>query len=94
MAHQVVLNWTASTDPVVGYNVYRSLTAGSEAGPALNATPIVGTTYTDIAVAAGTKYDYVVTAVSAAGVESVHSNEASNIAVPLFPPTNLVAVAS
>lgn len=101
MAHSVTLTWTASTDLVVppaagtGYNVYRSTTVGGEKAPALNgATLIAAEGFVDSTVAAGQVYDYVVTAVGAGGVESVHSNEASNVQVPILPPTGLVAVAA
>jgi fibronectin type 3 domain-containing protein len=94
MAHQVTLNWTASTDVVAGYNVYRGTNPpGNEGATPINASLVVGTMYIDTAVTAGEKLDYVVTAVSSAGVESVHSNE-SAVTVPIFPPTGLVAVAS
>jgi len=94
MAHQALLTWTASTDVVAGYNVYRGTNPpGNEGATPINATLVTGLTYTDLAVTAGEKLDYVVTAVSAAGVESVHSNEVS-ATIPIFPPTGLTAVAS
>jgi fibronectin type 3 domain-containing protein len=94
MAHQVTLNWVASTDPVAGYNVYRGTNPpGGEGATPINSTLVAGLTYTDLAVTAGEKVDYVVTAVSAQGVESIHSNEVA-VQVPLFPPTGLTAVAS
>ncbi len=87
--HQAVLNWIASTDNPASYNVYRGTNPpGNEGATPINTTPIIGTTYTDLAVTGGEKVDYVVTAVSSAGVESVHSNEVS-ATVPLFPPTGL-----
>ncbi len=97
MAHSITLTWMASTDLAVppvagtGYNVYRSTTVGGEAAPALNSTLIQDEKYVDTTVVAGQKYDYVVTAVGAGGVESVHSTEATNVQVPILPPTNLVA---
>ena len=100
MAHNVTLSWIASPDlttpPALGsgYNVYRSLTVGGETAPALNASLITALTYVDNAVVGGQTYDYVVTAVGLNGKESVHSNEASNVQVPILPPTGLLAVAS
>jgi fibronectin type 3 domain-containing protein len=99
MPHSVTLNWVASTDLTnppaagTGYNVYRSTTVGGESAPALNSSLITALTYTDSAVEAGQVYDYVVTAVGPGGVESIHSNEASNVRVPIAPPTGLTAVA-
>ena len=74
--HSVTLNWTASTSTnVTGYNVYRGLTSG---GPytKVNASLIVGTTYTDVNVQAGQTYYYVTTAVDSNSNESVYSNQA------------------
>jgi len=94
MSHSVTLTWIASTDTVAGYNVYRGTNPpGNEGATPINASLVVGTTYTDLAVTAGEKLDYVVTAVSSQGVESVHSNE-SAVTVPIFPPSGLVAVAA
>ena len=88
------MTWVASTDPAAGYNVYRSTNPpGNEGATPLNASPIVGLTYTDLAVTAGEKLGYQITAVSAQGVESPHTAEV-DVTVPLFPPTGLVAVAS
>lgn len=72
----VVLNWNASTSQVVGYKVYRSGTSGG-AYNLLSASAVNALTYTDTTVSAGSTYYYVVTAVDSAGVESVHSNQAS-----------------
>jgi len=70
------LTWQASTSVVTGYNVYRSTTNG---GPYLkvNTTLITQLSYTDSGLTASTTYYYVTTAVNAAGVESVYSNQAS-----------------
>ena len=94
MVHQVSLSWVASTDAVAGYNVYRGTNPpGNEGATPINSALVTGTTFVDTNVTAGEKLDYVVTAVSASGVESVHSNEVT-ATVPLQPPSNLVAVAS
>lgn len=89
MAHSAVLNWVASVDTVAGYNVYRGTNPpGNEGATPINTSLVTGTTYTDLAVTAGEKVDYVITAVSSVGVESVHSNEVS-ATIPIFPPTGL-----
>jgi len=76
--HTVQLTWNASTSSVVGYRVYRSETSGSSytslTGSTLNAL-----TYNDSTVTSGSTYYYVVTAVDAAGVESVYSNQATAV---------------
>ncbi len=73
---QVALSWTASTSQgVVGYNAYRSLTSG---GPytKVNSSLIAATSYTDQTVQSGLTYYYVATAVNAQQVESSYSNQA------------------
>src|SRR5271155_5493666 len=72
----VVLKWNASTSPVLGYNVYRSTTRGSNYVK-INATLVQGLTYTDEAVESGRTYYYVARAVDAANRESVNSNESA-----------------
>jgi len=74
--HSVGLTWLApasSPDQVVGYNVYRS-PSGAGAFQLLNAGIDLTTAYTDSTVQNGLAYDYVVTSVDSAGVESVPSN--------------------
>jgi hypothetical protein len=73
-ATQVSVSWTASSSIVTGYNVYRSTTPGT-GYTKLNASPVVGTGYTDTTVMSGTPYYYVVSAVDANGLESPKSNE-------------------
>uniref|UniRef100_UPI000FDA2D25 malectin domain-containing carbohydrate-binding protein n=1 Tax=Georgenia faecalis TaxID=2483799 RepID=UPI000FDA2D25 len=87
----VALAWTASTSgDTVGYHVYRALENGVEltGAPVSGAAPVAGPTFTDTSVTNGTTYFYVVTAVDAAGNESVASNEV--YAVPR--PENTVAL--
>jgi len=79
-----VINWTASVSPgVIGYNVYRSSSAG---GPfVLVGNLVSGITFTDsnaTAPCTGATYYYVVTAVGAGNLESVASNE---ISISFFP---------
>lgn len=91
MAHSVNLSWVADTDPVAGYNVYRSTTAGTEGATALNSSLIAGLTYNDTTVTAGNTYFYVVRGVSASGVISPNSNE-FEAQVPLSAPGGLTGI--
>jgi Abnormal spindle-like microcephaly-assoc'd, ASPM-SPD-2-Hydin len=80
VAHSVDLSWTApssSTDPVAGYNIYRTISGGSLA--LVNASPDSSTTYVDSTVVSGTTYNYVVKSVDSSGVESVASNEITEV---------------
>lgn len=93
--HFITLSWTASTDTVQGYNIYRSTTEGEESTSItpINSALVTGTTYTDNAVAVGLVYYYEIRAVAGA-VQSVVSNEVVSAAVVPFPPTNLVISAA
>lgn len=75
--HTVDLSWTASPD-VVGYNIYRSTTAG---GPysMINTSLDSATAYTDDTVVSGTTYYYVATAVNSESQDSGYSNQAQAI---------------
>jgi len=76
--YQVDLSWnppTGSTDPAVGYNVYRA-TVGTPF-TVLNSSPISLASWTDTTVQAGATYDYEVTSVDASGVESLPSSVTS-----------------
>ena len=78
-AHQVDLSWNAphsSTDPVVGYNIYRSI-GGSGPFLLMNSFPDALTTYVDNTVVSGTTYSYYAKSVDASGIESTQSNEIS-----------------
>jgi len=78
-SHQVTLTWDApgsSSDPVAGYNVYRSA-SGSSTYQLLNSSVETGTSYVDTNVQSGSTYDYIVKSVDASGVESTASNEAT-----------------
>lgn len=89
MAHQVSLQWVASTDSVSGYNVYRSTSAGAKQNLLNGTTLISGTTYTDSTVTPGSWF-YDVTAVEN-GAESAVSNSVNAVVLPA-PPTNLTLV--
>ena len=71
--HSVSLQWDASASKITYYKVYRGTVSG---GPYnLLATNITATSYTDSSVQSGTTYYYVATSMSAAGVESIVSNQ-------------------
>jgi hypothetical protein len=77
VAHSIDLNWDApssSSDPVAGYNVYRSAN-GSGSFTKLNGSPETQADYTDTAVTSGSTYVYEVKSVDAGGVESGASNQ-------------------
>jgi hypothetical protein len=73
VTHSVSLQWDASTSKIAYYKVYRGTVSG---GPYnVLATNITATSYTDSTVQSGTTYYYVTTALNAAGVESIVSNQ-------------------
>ena len=67
---------TSSSDPVAGYNVYRSPSGGTSYQE-LNTSAITQTSYVDTTVQDGQTYDYIVESVDASGVTSAPSNMAS-----------------
>ncbi|MEA2622083.1 MAG: hypothetical protein QOH61_993, partial [Chloroflexota bacterium] len=76
----VSLGWTANSEPdLAGYNVFRSTTSPvATTGTPLNgATPLTTPGFTDLTVANGTTYRYVVVAVDQASHASPPSSEAS-----------------
>ncbi|MDE3168942.1 MAG: hypothetical protein KGL75_02270, partial [Acidobacteriota bacterium] len=80
-SHTVMLHWAASTSTgVTGYYVYRGTQSGQYT-KINSSSPATGTQFTDPTVAAGTTYNYVVTAVDSSGVESSYS-AASMVSVP------------
>jgi hypothetical protein len=72
--HSVALSWNASTSPVAGYNVYRSLQSG---GPyaKLTGSPLPSTSYADSNVQSGSTYYYVATSITSNADESGYSNQ-------------------
>jgi len=81
LSSTVALSWTASVSAsATGYNVYRSPVQG---GGYVKIGATSALTYTDVTVANGTTYYYVVRAVDAQGNEGDNSNEAS--ATPALP---------
>jgi hypothetical protein len=80
---QVDLSWTAptgSSDPVVGYNVYRAPT-GTSSFQLLNPTQNPQTAFADTTVQGGQTYDYVVKSVDSSNTESAPSNT-TTVSVP------------
>jgi fibronectin type 3 domain-containing protein len=76
VAHEVDLSWlppASSPDPVVGYNIYRSVSGGEFVR--LNSAVSLPTTYVDSTVVSSVSYSYVAKSVDANGVESTASNE-------------------
>lgn len=91
MAHQLTINWTASTDPVDGYNVYRSTISGGESSETspLNLTLIIGTSYIDTTIENFNTYYYEVRA-SYKGILSVVSSQVVSAEVlPYQNPSNV-----
>ncbi len=75
-SHQVALSWDApssSSDPVVGYDIYRS-TGGSSTYQLLDSSADTQATYVDTNVQASATYVYYVTSVDSSGVQSTASN--------------------
>ncbi len=75
VSYEVQLTWdapTSSTDPVVGYNIYRA--TGSGPYQLLNTSVNTPTSFTDSTAVSGSTYNYEVTSVDASGVESAPSN--------------------
>ena len=89
-AHSVSLSWTASTDSVAGYNIYRLAGAcpasGSTGFTKITAAIVTGTTYTDSSITPGAYCYYATSTVN--GAESAPSNFASAVILPA-PPTAL-----
>ena len=74
-SYAVDLSWDApssSTDPVTGYEIYRSLN-GTSTYQLINSSVDTQTTFTDTTVQAGQTYDYVVESVDSSGNESIPS---------------------
>jgi hypothetical protein len=75
-AYTVDLSWNAptnSSDPVVGYYIYRVVIGGSFY-QLLNQSPIGGNTYTDSTVQSGSSYTYYAVSVDGAGNQSAPSD--------------------
>jgi hypothetical protein len=89
MSHQVNLAWTASTDPVDGYNVLRGAVSG---GPytKVNSALVTGATFTDAGPFSTLgPFFYVAESVKGSTV-STFSNETAAVFLPPLPPTALL----
>ena len=80
-AHSVTLTWQApspvgGSGTIGGYNVYRSPVSATNYAK-VNSALIVGLTFTDTSVSAGTSYNYCATAVDSLNEESVCSAPAT-----------------
>jgi Abnormal spindle-like microcephaly-assoc'd, ASPM-SPD-2-Hydin len=73
--HTVGLTWVPSSSPVIGYYVYRGVSASSLSK--LNNSVDATASYTDQGVAGGQTYIYAVTSVDSSNVESGFSNQVS-----------------
>ncbi len=100
MAHQSLLTWTAPAtgDAPTSYDVQRAPVVGGVVGTfaSIASVAVPATTYTDLAVTAGSEYEYRVASVNAAG-ESAFDTDTTVVTIPLAipaPPTGLTAVAS
>jgi hypothetical protein len=76
--HTVHLTWVASTSSVVGYRVYRAVSAAGPFGVLPTGT-LTATDYEDSTVSSGTTYYYLVTAFDSSGEESAGSNVATAV---------------
>lgn len=90
MAHSVSISWTASTDAVDGYNVYKGSAAGAETVK-VNAALITTDSFVDANASLGTSF-YAVKS-SLGGVESLLSNSIEAVILPAAP-TNVVLVSA
>jgi Protein of unknown function (DUF1573) len=78
--HSVELKWEESLTSVTGYNIYRSSEADGSFTK-LEASPVAGSSYTDMGLAAGHTYLYLIKAVNTNNVESDDSEQIS-VTVP------------
>jgi rhamnogalacturonan endolyase len=73
----VILDWADNSESdLIGYNIYRSTTSGSDYVK-LNSALLTDSNYTDIDVANGTTYYYVITALDISLNASANSSEVS-----------------
>jgi hypothetical protein len=84
VAHSVGLTWGApsdSSDPVVGYDIFRTTSGSSGTYQQINTAMVTDTTFQDNNVQSGQSFSYYVESVDAYGNQSVPSNTAT-VAVP------------
>ena len=99
-AASINLAWDANTEPLAGYNIYRSTQSGVfTSGPLNGSAPLNTTSFSDSTVSSGTYY-YVIKAVGTDGIESGSSNQvqatvasvnSSPTSQPLVEPSGLAA---
>jgi hypothetical protein len=77
--HSVSLSWSPSPSTVIGYNVYRGTTSGGPYPTKLTPSPQSATSMIDSTVVAGTTYYYVATSVDQTNVESIYSNQLTEV---------------
>lgn len=85
----VVLAFVASAPAegsLIGYNIYRSKTAGEVPLSPLNAAPLTGTTYEDKVLLAGVPYHYTVTSVAGLNGETFESAPSNSVAGSILLP--------
>ena len=76
VAHSANLSWDAPSstgNPIMGYNIYRSLSGGSF--QLINSSLVAQTTYVDNTVVSGSTYNYVAKSIDSSGAESTPSNQ-------------------
>jgi hypothetical protein len=95
MSHSVVLTWTASTDPVTGYNVLRGTSAS---GPftVVNSVPLAATatSYTDVGPFPNLGPFYYTAQSISGSTTSVNSNVTAAVFLPPAAPTNLTVAST
>ncbi len=74
--HTVHLSWNPSDSSIAGYRVYRSDASGNNF-QSLTSSLLSSLAYDDATVDSGATYQYAVTAVDSAGMESSYSNHAT-----------------
>jgi hypothetical protein len=77
--HSVSLSWSPSPSTVIGYNVYRGTTSGGPYPTKVTPSPQSATSMIDSTVVAGTTYYYVATSVDQSNVESIYSNQLTEV---------------
>jgi hypothetical protein len=92
MAHTVDVGWTASVDPVDGYNVLRGTVSG---GPytKVNSALVTGTSFVDVGPFSNLGPFFYVAESVKGSVVSIFSNEVQ-VLLPPAPPTALVLISA